>query len=395
MEVDALQADVVRQVFEWYASGWSPKAIARELNRRRVPSPGSLWKRVERRTAGWVPSAIAGDVSRGTGILNNDLYQGVVVWNRSRWVRSAADSAKRRCVPNPPTEWVTRADESLRIVPQPLWGRVKARQRHQTVAIGERIKAGMSRGQAQRTGRSPGFLFSGLLKCGECGANFVMAGKNHYACATRVYGELHKCSNDIYLRRSLIEPGLLAGIKRKLSTAEVLEEFQQRLRRRLKNGPIPTAASERAHAAKLEREVSALVDAIASGALRSSPALAKRLQETEAALAHLKARPATATVEQLLPQIAEQCRKAIDGLEQTLISDARRARADLAEYVGPIRVTAMADEVRLEAQSSHLESVFLAATGTGGPRQICMVAGARYQCGNSGLACHTAIFSDD
>ena len=123
----------------------------------------------------------------------------------------------------------------------------------------------------------------------------------------------------------------------------------------------------------------ALVDAIASGALRSSPALAQRLQETEAALARLKARPATATVEQLLPQIAELCRKAIDGLEQTLISDPRRAGADLAEYVGPIRVTTTADEVRLDTQSSHLESVFLAATGTGGPHQICVVARARFE----------------
>ena len=83
--------------------------------------------------------------------------------------------------------------------------------------------------------------------------------------ATHVYGGVQQFSYDVYLRRSLSEPVLLAGIKRELSTAEVSDEVQQRLRRRLKSTRVPTAASERTHAAKLEREVAALVDAIASG----------------------------------------------------------------------------------------------------------------------------------
>lgn len=116
--------------------------------------------------------------------------------------------------------------------------------------------------------------------------------------------------------------------------------------------------------------------------LRGSPAVAQRLQETEAALARLKSRPGPASVEQLVPRIVERYRAAIDGLERTLMTDPGRARTDLAEYVGPIRVTATLEEIRLDAQSGHLESVLLAATGSGGQRQSSVVAGACYSVGS-------------
>jgi site-specific DNA recombinase len=47
------QSDVVREIFERYASGESPRAICEDLNARGVPSPGSTWKRTKRRTRGW------------------------------------------------------------------------------------------------------------------------------------------------------------------------------------------------------------------------------------------------------------------------------------------------------------------------------------------------------
>jgi len=53
----------------------SPKIIACELNRDGVPSPGGT---------GWTQSTINGNRRRGTGILNNELYVGVLVWNRLR-----------------------------------------------------------------------------------------------------------------------------------------------------------------------------------------------------------------------------------------------------------------------------------------------------------------------
>lgn len=79
---------VVRDIFDWYAAGYSPRGIADELNRLAIRSPGASWRRRTRRRDGiWLASATAGDARKALGILSNDIYRGVYVWNRSRWVR--------------------------------------------------------------------------------------------------------------------------------------------------------------------------------------------------------------------------------------------------------------------------------------------------------------------
>lgn len=317
-------------------------------------------------------SAIAGDVRRAVGILNNEAYVGRVVWNRVRWVRSAADSSKRRCIPNPPSEWLVRQDESLRVVPQELWDRVKARQQGRAEVIGERVKKGLRRESARRVGGEPKYLFSGLLICGECGARFVVAGANHYACSSRLNGGKANCANGVYLKKSDIEPGLIAGIKRQLSDPEVIAELQRRVRQRIRSGG--SQSDNGPQIAKLEREAAALVDAIASGALKTSPAIAERLQQTEVALARLKSQPAPRDPEKLLPELAIRSRALVENLERRAWKDPRRARQEIAERVGPIRVNKTSGEIRLEAQKGHMEQMLLAATGTGG-RQMVMVAG--------------------
>jgi len=70
-EIDPDQAEVVRRIFTMCADGMSPRAIASELNQEGILSPGASWNRTTRRSKGWMMSAIAGDRSRGIGILNN------------------------------------------------------------------------------------------------------------------------------------------------------------------------------------------------------------------------------------------------------------------------------------------------------------------------------------
>lgn len=73
-EVDKEQATIVRMIYEWYADGLSPLAITHKLNEIGVLSP---------RGGKWARSAIQGDKEHGTGLLNNLLYVGKYVWNRS------------------------------------------------------------------------------------------------------------------------------------------------------------------------------------------------------------------------------------------------------------------------------------------------------------------------
>ena len=186
-------------------------------------------------------------------------------------------------------------------------------------------------------------------------------------------GRTAACGNDAYLRRSQIEPELAAGIKRELLPArEVIEELQRRVRQRLKDSDA--APDSRAEIAKLEREVARLVDAIASGTLGASAAIAQRLKDSEATLARLKTRPPAPkkSAEQLLPDLAKRCQPALQNLERTIMVDPRRAQVEMREHVGPIRVTATPAEIRLEAQKGHFEQRLLRAAGC----QTNMIAGA-------------------
>jgi site-specific DNA recombinase len=93
-EIVPAQAEVVRRIFSVYSTGMSPKAIARQLNAERCPGPGG---------APWNPSTIHGNPGRGTGILNNELYIGRMVWNRLRYVKDP-DTGRRVSRLNPPSE---------------------------------------------------------------------------------------------------------------------------------------------------------------------------------------------------------------------------------------------------------------------------------------------------
>ena len=382
LEIDPEQAAVVRQIFDWYAEGWSPRAIAAELNQRAVPSPGSSWKRSVRRTSGWMSSAITGGPARGAGILNNEAYRGRLIWNRVRWVRSASDSQRRRAVPNQPSEWIVHDDLRLRIIPEKVWERVKARQQALAHGRGARIRAGMRAAQTRSPGAGPKYLLSGLLKCGECGASFVIADRRYYACSSRVHGRA--CSNDVRVKRTTVETGILAGTKRELLAPKVVAEVRRRVVRALKTRAAKPPVDFR-RLAKLKREVASLVDAIAGGALRASPALAAKLEASEAELARVEVEANTPApkVADLPLRLEARWRAMVSNLESVLKPpDIPRARTALRDLIGEIRVVATPEEIRFETKKGAIEGAFLRAAGG---QQINLVAGAGFEPATFGL----------
>lgn len=369
IEIDSKQAAIVVRVFEMYADGYSPRAIAATLNHERVPSPGAGWGREHRRKAGWVASVIHGNPTRGLGILNNETYRGVVVWNRSRWIRSAADSSRRRQVQNPKVEWITRPDERLRIVSGDLWKRVKARQADQAHRIGERVKSGMSKAQALRTGAGPKFLLSSLLRCAECGSSLAIAGRDVYCCSGHTNGGASLCKNDALLPRVPAEKEVLKGIKRELRSPAVIKEICRRVRAAL-NAPKPKAPDGAARIEQLKAEIGNIADAIAGGVLRASPTMAARLASAEAELERLEtadqeAVAPKADITRLLADMPKRALRAVDRLEETLAAgDMTRARQEIRNHVGIVTMEADEREIRLYSEQGQIAAAMLRAAGS-------------------------------
>jgi hypothetical protein len=214
----------------------------------------------------------------------------VVIWNRSHWVRSATDSKKRRQIQNPRSEWIEYREPRLQVVSEELWERVKARQRERQSIVGARVKAGMQPSIAGRTGRGPGYLFSGLMRCATCGSNFVIADRTHYACASRLNGGVAICTNDARLRRDEIETGLLAGMKQRATAPRLMDELACRVRLEMRE--LETKGPDKAaRIRELEQQIEHLADAIAQGGLHTSRTLGQRLQAAEREVETLKAAP--------------------------------------------------------------------------------------------------------
>ena len=116
--INESEAKVIRSIFRDYAAGQSPRAIARKLNKKGIPGPSG---------GPWRDTAIRGHFTRGTGILNNELYVGRLVWNRLTYLKDPA-SGRRRSRLNPQDLWIIQEVPALRIVDDTLWEAVKARQ---------------------------------------------------------------------------------------------------------------------------------------------------------------------------------------------------------------------------------------------------------------------------
>ena len=154
------EAAVVRRIFQSYADGASPLAIARSLNRDSIPGPaGGLW---------FDPS-IRGRPGRGDGMLRNEIYIGRLVWNRRRNFKDPVTGQIVRR-PNERDAVVVRDVPELRIIEQDLWDGVQARLQAEALPP-RRAVTGATRPFWER--RRPRHLLTGKVVCGVCGRHFA------------------------------------------------------------------------------------------------------------------------------------------------------------------------------------------------------------------------------
>ncbi len=247
--INRAEAEVVRQIFRDYAQGTSAGKIAEALNIERIPGPRGGW---------WGTSTILGNRERGTGILNNELYVGRLVWNRLHFSKDP-DTGKRNSRLNP-EDRVTAVDvPHLRIIDDALWDQVKARQgamktKNTGVPIWDR--------------RRPKFLFSGLMTCGCCGGGFSKVSKDGFGCSTARKKGAAACTNMAVIKQGDLERRVLHALEHHLMDEEAVQIFCEEYaaaRNRLQ-------AVREASRIELERELKQvstdhkkLVDAIIAG----------------------------------------------------------------------------------------------------------------------------------
>jgi len=214
LEVHQDQAATVRRIFELYAGGNSLQRIAKQLNAESVVSPQPQMGRISR---SWCPSSIR-------TILRNERYRGRAIWGKTVKVRSS--SGMRIYRRTAPDKWLVREIPDQRIVSEELWTAVQARIETIKEVYGE---IGSKGGMQGRSVNSP-YMFSGLLKCSECGANISIVsgrwrGRNDvvYGCPQNTFHGACVCRNGVRVFRHTLEEKLLTGLQEQIMCPEAVE----------------------------------------------------------------------------------------------------------------------------------------------------------------------------
>ena len=365
-EIEPTEASTVQRIFREFIAGHSPKQIAKMLNREGISGPfGGKWS----------PSTIHGNPKRGTGILNNELYIGRMVWNRLRYVKNP-DTGKRVSRLNPSSEWITTDVPHLRIVPDELRWAAKERQTHTRRAIAATGKLG--------TANRPRYLFSGLTKCGECGAGFIIGSANRLMCfGARDQGT---CSNRLTIRRDEVEQRVLHALQEKLLRQDLFEEFCEEFTRemnRLRMEYRANLSSAEREIERIEARRKKLVESIMEGVPASE--VRDELKANVARREELKAKLAAADEPPPLlhPGMANLYRQNVTALAQALEYPETRTEASeaLRGLIDAIVLTPNQGELRIELKGNLAAMLGAAQNAKRSPEgdlslQIALVAGA-------------------
>jgi len=331
--INEIEATVVRRIYRAFANGQSPRGIAKDLNRDAIPGPfGGQWS----------DTTIRGHVARGNGILNNELYVGVLLWNRQRFIKHPT-TGKRVSRMNPESEWVRTEVPDLRIIDENLWQAVRGRHSQISEKF-ENVTKGVREARDKRMNelRRPVYLLSGLLECGCCGGRYSIIVKDRYGCASHF--RKGNCANSRTIRRDDIERRALSGLRDRLVSTEAVREAvaayveytnrQNRERRQ-------RVDVDRRELNKVERGIVGIMAAIEDGMYQ--PTMKARLGDLERQKSVLLARLAEipTDVPDIHPNIAQVYKRKVEKFIQTLDDPGLRAEVadSIRSLVGKIVLT--------------------------------------------------------
>jgi len=296
--INHVEAAVVRRIFELYDSGEGLKKIAKRLNSEDAAAPKAFVRRDPTKVqpvAGWSPSTVR-------GILSRDLYNGEIVWNKSRKRPLAWGQVNQQ--PRPASEWLRTQAQQLRIVDAGLWGRVQSRRRD-TEGNAARFTSGRLSGRPPKTATHN--LLAGLATCATCGGGLIVETSPRkrgrvpeYVCYR--YRRTCTCDNALHLSVAEVNEAVLQAIEEHALTPEAIEHVINLSERDDAADLQHRIARERK---QIEQRLARLVAAIEAGG--DAVTLVAKIRELEARRLNLDGESASLrSVPRLAPVVIEQ-----------------------------------------------------------------------------------------
>lgn len=356
IEIDDEAAQWVRFIFNRFVEGVAFKRIAEELNRLGAKPP---------RGDSWGVSTIYGSPKKGSGIINNELYAGRKIWNRSKWVKDP-DTRRRVRIENPESDWIVEDMPALAILDPETWQKARDRMTENRLKNGVRGKGG-----------KPTTLFGGLLTCGLCGGTIIKVSGHSYGCSNNKNRGATICAG-ISISQKFVDRELTREIRRAMLSKNVIEYVYKKYRQQATELSKARRGNKKEHLDKLaiiDQEIERYIDAI--GSVGVSEALSKKLKTAEAEKKELleKIEQAETSIELIDPKEAiAKYKRLIDQFDKVVEKNVTQARMILKELVGDVTINRDNDEKgRVFVELSPTPSMLL----KGEPTSLGLVAGAR------------------
>ena len=172
------EAAVVRRIFELSIAGYGVKAIAKQLNADRAPSPRALLGRSQ----SWAPSSVR-------EVLYKDIYRGVIVWNKTK---KRDQWGAYRTIARPKADWIEVPTPALQIVSSEMWDAA-----HTRLATVRQVYMAATDGRP--FGRPPlcdpsKYLLTNLALCGCCGGPLRVRSRGNHGIALAGRKRFYGCS---------------------------------------------------------------------------------------------------------------------------------------------------------------------------------------------------------
>jgi DNA invertase Pin-like site-specific DNA recombinase len=367
LEIVEGEAATIRRMFEMYSKGHSLKRIASLLNNEGVKSPQPQKGRLSQ---SWCVSSVR-------HILKNRRYTGQIVWNTKRKVR-VPGTGKRIYRRRPESEWVVTSAPHLQVVSKELFAAVE-RRFETTQKLWGVGNSGLARGQQKQV-----YLFSGLLRCGECGGSVTLVGgraknsRSEYGCSIHAQRGESVCKNNLRIQRYELEERLLAGLQECVLREEFIDYvicgLQEELRKKHEglNSELRTLREEK-H--RIETELKRLVETIANGS--ASPSVMAAITEREArirAIADKLVEPGTESLQEELEELRTLAVHRLTQLKSLLVNpeSIHEARSLLAEQIGKFSLSRVQEGERISFRANGKidffgEEALTRVGGAGGP----------------------------
>lgn len=315
-EINDYEAEIIKRIYDEYIIGKTPREIARDLNADLIPSP---------RGGKWNASTINGSRQRQNGILQNRLYIGQIVWNRQRFIKNP-ETGKRVSRANPESEWIIQDAPHLRVIEDDVWQQAAALKKHK------------SQGPIKYA-RKPKHIFSGLVKCGCCGASYTVFSSGRLVCAG--FRERGDCDNKRTITRSHIEKRVLAAMQSHLAEPELIAEYikaYQEERKKLQQTERGNAKQKQKQIASLKAEIDRGVDLLLKGLAPDSLAVKIKQMEKELKQLETEVQEFTSSPVEIHPAAAEKYKRIVANLHENMNGDSE-VFAEVRKLIDKIVVT--------------------------------------------------------